>query len=103
MTIIDQMVRSEIRKLARQGRLVDEAFKAFQRAVFPGATPDQIHAMRTCFFAGGQEVFTLCMAGLDDGVAETDGDLAFMSQWAQELETFHARTIAAAKAKGAKQ
>ena len=98
MASTDQMIRSEIRKLARQGRLIDEAFKAFQRMVFPGATPDQVHAMRVCFFAGGQEVFTLFMAGLDDGTSETDGDLLFMSHWTQELETFHARTIAAAKA-----
>ena len=54
--------------------------------------------MRTCFFAGCAEIYALMMAGLDDGEAETDGDMRFMEQWVDEIERFHARTIAAAKA-----
>lgn len=103
MPSTDQMIRSEVRKLARQGRLIDEAFKLFQRQVFPGAPPDQVHAMRVSFFAGAAEIFALMTAGLDDGTGETDGDLSFMSQWVDEIERFHARTIEATKAAGKAQ
>lgn len=96
------MIRSEVRKLARQGKLIDAAFKVFRRAVFPGAEPDQVHAMRICFFAGAAEIHALMMAGLDDGLSETDGDLVFLQQWVDEIEQFHTRTIAAMQAqKGA--
>jgi hypothetical protein len=95
MPAADRMVRARLRKLARQGRLVDTAFKEFQRAVFPGAPPDQVHTMRVCFFAGAAELHALINAGLDDGVADTDGDLEFMNQWVDEIEAFHRRTIAA--------
>lgn len=91
----DKMIRAEIRKLARQGRLIDECFKVFQRAVYPDAPPDQVREMRVCFFAGAAEIYALMNAGLDDGLSETDGDLVFMSQWVEEIERFHARTIAA--------
>jgi hypothetical protein len=105
MPSVDKMVRSEVRKLARQGRLVDEAFKVFQRMVYPGAPADQISAMRTCFFAGCAEAYALMTAGLDDGLSETDGDLAFLEQWVDEVERFHRRTIdtASAGADGAPQ
>jgi len=93
MTSSTQMVRSEIRKLARKGRLIDECFKTFQRTVFPGAAPDQVAAMRTCFFAGAAELKALIMHGLDDGTEETDGDMAFMQQWQDELTRFHERTV----------
>ncbi|MGI3163106.1 hypothetical protein [Pseudooceanicola sp. 200-1SW] len=33
--------------------------------------------------------------GLDDGTSETDGDLAFMQQWVDELEAFHRKTMVA--------
>lgn len=102
MPSTDKMIRSEIRKLARQGKLIDAAFKVFQRAVFPGAGPDQVHAMRICFFAGSAEVYALMTAGLDDGLAETDGDLRFMEQWVGEIEQFHRRTIAAMTAETGK-
>ncbi len=100
MPSIDRMVRSEIRKLARQGRLVDETFKAFQREVYPGAPPDQVHELRVCFFAGVAEFYAILSVGLDDGTAETDGDMAFMEQWVAEVERFHKRTIATADAEG---
>ncbi|WP_306150699.1 hypothetical protein [Roseovarius sp. MMSF_3281] len=86
------MTRSEVRKLARRGKLIDESFKVFQRTVYPGAPDDQVQAMRICFFAGAAELFALMHAGLDDGLSETDGDLAFMEQWVNELERFHKRT-----------
>lgn len=100
MSVIDQLTLNEIRKLARKGRLVDESFKVFQRLVYPGAPPDQIAAMRVCFFAGAQEIFALMTAGLDDGSDASDGDLAFMEQWVSEMEAFHEKTIAAMTAQG---
>jgi hypothetical protein len=101
MPSIDQMIKTEVRKLARQGRLIDTAFTMFQRQVYPAAGPDQVAAMRVCFFAGAAEIFAVMNAGMDDGLAETDGDLRFMQQWVEEIERFHARTIAASQATGA--
>lgn len=98
MPSIDRMVRTEIRKLARQGRLIDETFKVFQRAVYPGAPPEQVAMMRFCFFAGVAEFYAITMASLDDGLAETDGDRRFMAQWVGEIEVFHAHILAAASA-----
>lgn len=95
--------QNELLKLARQGRLVDQAFKYFQRQVFPDAPPDQVAVMRTCFFGGAAELHAIFMVGLEEGDEPTDNDLAFMSMWVEELERFHARTIAASKAKGARQ
>jgi hypothetical protein len=98
MPSADKMTRRELRKLARQGRLVDECFKTFQRMVYPGASPEQVATMRICFFAGAAELMAITLAGLDDGVAETEGDLDFMEQWHGEVERFHERTIAAMQA-----
>lgn len=89
------LARPEIRKLARRGKLVDTTFKVFQRAVFPGAPPDEVHALRVAFFAGAQEINALLLASLDEGDDPTDGDLEFMSQWQDELTQFHERTIKA--------
>lgn len=55
------LARPKIRKLARQGRLVDTAFKVFVDAVYPGAPPDQRAALRIAFFAGAQELHALQM------------------------------------------
>lgn len=103
MPSIDKMVKTEIRKLARQGKLIDTTYKMFQRQVFPDAPPDEVAALRIGFFAGVAEAYALLSAGLDDGLHETDGDLHFMQQWVVEVETFHARTIAASKAQGRAQ
>ena len=95
-----RIARPEARKLARQGRLIDESFKVFQRAVYPGAPPDQVAALRIAFFAGAQEIFVLLTAGVDEGDDITGEDMAFMEGWTAELERFHEKTIAAAKAEG---
>jgi hypothetical protein len=91
----NQMARPHVRKLARQGRLVDEAFKIFQRAVFSDAPPDQVAVMRTCFYAGAAELWALQLAALDDGDDVSDAEADFTAAWVAEIETFHARTIAA--------
>ncbi|MBY5988227.1 hypothetical protein [Roseovarius atlanticus] len=96
------MTRAELRKLARRGKLIDTCYKVFADACFPGAPPDQRATMRICFFAGAAELFAVMNAGLDDGTNETDGDLAFMEQWVNELESFHEKTIAALMATGKK-
>ena len=98
-----RIARPEARKLARQGKLIDESFKVFQRVVFPGAPPDQVAALRTTFFAGAQEIFMLMTAGLDEGDDITAGDMEFMAGWTDELERFHQKTIAAATARGTPQ
>lgn len=95
-----RIARPEARKLARQGRLIDETFKVFQREVYPGAPPDQVAALRIAFFAGAQEIFVLLTAGVDEGDDITDADMAFMEGWTGELDRFHAKTIAASKAEG---
>ena len=95
-----RIARPKARKLACQGRLVDETFKLFQRMVFPGAPPDQVAALRIAFFAGAQEVFMLLTAGTDDSEDVTEGDMEFMENWTSELERFHEKTIAAMKATG---
>ena len=98
-----RIARPKARKLARQGKLIDESFKVFQRVVFPGAPPDQVAALRTTFFDGAQEIFMLMTAGVDEGDDITAGDMEFMAGWADELERFHQKTIAAATARGTPQ
>ncbi|GHF33099.1 hypothetical protein GCM10017056_00620 [Seohaeicola zhoushanensis] len=88
-----KVTRPTIRKLARQGKLVDETFKVFQRSVYPGASESQIAAMRTCFFAGASEIAALMMYGLDEGSEPTEGDLEFFDHWHSEVDRFHKRTL----------
>lgn len=96
MPYADQAVRSHLRRLARQGRLVDTAFRFFCEAVYPGAPPDQIRELRVAFFAGAAELHALIISGLDED--ETEADLDFMNGWAREITGFHERTLAAALA-----
>lgn len=95
--------RAQLRKLARQGRLVDEAFKAFQRHVYPGAPPEQVAALRIAFFAGAAEFHAMSAAMVDDTVDVTDADVAAYGQVVQEVERFHDRTIATMQAGGSAQ
>ncbi|MBI6628355.1 hypothetical protein [Pontibaca salina] len=90
--------RPKIRKLARHGKLMDTTFKVFQRAVYPGAAPDQVNALRIAFFAGAQEINALLLASLDEEEDPTNGDLDFMSHWRAEIERFQERAIAVMKA-----
>lgn len=87
------LARPKIRKLARQGRLVDTAFKVFCDAVYPGAPPDQRAALRIAFFASAQELHALQMAAADEGDDVTDGDIEMYSAMAEEIERFHERTL----------
>lgn len=96
---LSKAVRPRILKLARQGRLVDECFKEFQRKVYPGAPQDQVACMRTCFFAGAAEMFAMQAYASDtDTMDPTDEDLELLSNINAEIERFHQRTIEAAKA-----
>lgn len=94
------LARPKIRKLARQGRLVDTAFRVFCDAVYPGASDDQRAALRIAFFAGAQELHALQMAAADEGDGVTDGDLEMYGQIAEEVERFHERTLRAMTAGG---
>lgn len=91
----DKMIRSQLRKLARQGRLVDECFKTFQREVYPGAPAEVVAQMRICFFAGAAELWAVIGAAADESDDVSADEEAFMNAWVAEIETFHARTIAA--------
>lgn len=102
-TALARLTGPKIRKMARQGKLVDEAFKVFQRAAFPGAEPGQVGVMRTCFFAGAAEVHALTMYGLEEGTEPTNDDYQFMSDWTGEVERYHERSIATMMASGTKQ
>lgn len=89
-----QMIRKELRELARQGRLVEECFQVFQREFFPTASPVVAHAMRMCFFAGAAELWALINAGIDEADDISDAEEEFMGQWVAEVEAFHERNIA---------
>ena len=94
---------AQIRKRTFQGTLLDRTFTVFQRTVYPGAPPDQVAGLRIAFFAAAQESHALLLASMDEGEDPTDGDLEFMSQWQQEIEDFHERTIAAMQADGSRK
>lgn len=96
------LTRPKIRKLARQGRLVDTAFKVFCDAVYPGAPQDQRAALRIAFFAGAQELHALQMAAADLGSDVTEGDFEMYRQMAEEIERFHERTLRAMSAPAGK-
>lgn len=98
MPYADQAVQSHLRKLARQGRLIDTAFRYFREAVYPGAPPDQIRELRVAFFAGAAEAHALTMAGLDENDDPSEAELDFMSNWVREVTEFHERTLATALA-----
>lgn len=103
MSAFDELhknVNGPILKLARRGRLVDESFKLFQRKVYPGASPEQVAAMRISFFAGATELNAMLTFGSDLSSDVTDADLEFWSNVVGEIELFHTRTIAASDAGG---
>lgn len=93
--IARDMARAEVRKLARQGKLMDTAFKAFQRAAYPDAPPDQVAALRVTFFAGAAELHALMIIGADDtSPDEISGDEEEMAFAAfDEVTRFHERTL----------
>jgi len=94
--IQDDMTRREIRRLARAGKLMDTAFKLFQRHVFPHAAPAQVRDLRVTFMAGAAaELHALMTAGLDrtspeDTSAEEE---AMMLAVFGEIVRFHRRTV----------
>ncbi|MEQ8292517.1 MAG: hypothetical protein RIA08_09945 [Roseovarius sp.] len=97
------LTRPKLVKLARQGKLIDTAFKCFQRYVYPGAQPDQVAVMRTCFFAGAAELWAMQMAAADEGDDVTDGDEQFLADFVNEIERFHQRTLQTMTANPARQ
>lgn len=103
MPAFDRMARNTARKLAAEGRLVEECFATFQRAVYPGAPHDVAAQMRICFFAGAAEFSAMLMAGTDDGDDISAEDEALLEQCLDEIETHQQRTIALMLAKGPMQ
>ena len=100
---LHKKTNGQILKLARQGKLIDKAFKEFSRKVYPGAPPQQIEMMRICFFAGATELHAMLEFGADltEGVSEADMD--FWANVVGEIELFHRTTIAASDATGTPQ
>lgn len=90
---LHRKTNGQILKQARQGKLVDQAFKEFSRRVYPGASDEQIRMMRICFFAGAAELNVMLTFGADlnDGVSEAD--MEFWGNVVGEIERFHAKTI----------
>lgn len=84
-----RLVRPKIRKLARQGRAMDAAFKVTRAVLYPGATPDQIAAMRAMFFAGAAELLAYQLYGLSEGPGQTEADDDLMARLAREVEERH--------------
>lgn len=89
------IARNEIRKLARKGKLMDTAFKHFQRAVYPGAPPDQVRELRTTFMAGAAELHALMVTGVDDTSPEetSAAEEAMIFAVFEEIQSFHRRTV----------
>lgn len=100
MPAFDRIQRGTARQLAHEGRLVEECFTTFQRAVYPGAPEEVVAQMRICFFAGAAEFSAMVMGGTDAGDTVTPEDELFLDQCLDEIEAHHARTIAAMHAKG---
>ncbi|MDG3040465.1 hypothetical protein [Roseicyclus marinus] len=99
--IIDDRTRAELRKLARQGKLIDEAFKAYQRKCHATATSDQIGELRRCFFAGAAELVALLTAGADTTSADevSAEEEAMVFAVFTEVTRFHDRTLGLAFSK----
>lgn len=92
---VNTEARNTLRKLARQGRLMDEAFKHYQRAVYPGAPPDQVRELRTTFFAGAAELIALLTQAADDTPFDqiSAEEEAMTFAVFAEVEAFHRRTV----------
>ena len=97
------LTRPKLIKLARQGKLIDTAFKCFQRFAYPGAPPDQVAVMRTCFFAGAAELWAMTIAVAEEGDDVTDSDEQFVANFVDEIERFHERTLQTMTADPARQ
>jgi len=93
--IQDDMTRREIRRLARAGKLMDTAFKLFQRHVFPHAAPAQVRDLRVTFMAGAAELHALMTAGVDDTLPEdvSAEEEAMIFAIFEEIIRFHRRTV----------
>lgn len=90
-----ELTRREIRKIARKGKLMDTAFKLFQRHVFPDAPPDQVRDLRITFMAGAAELHALMIAGADDTSPEdvSGEEEAMVFAVFDEITRFHRRTV----------
>ena len=100
---LHRKTNGQILKQARQGRLVNEAFKEFSRRVYPGASEEQIRMMRVCFFARAAELNVLLTFGADLNDGVSDADMEFWVNVVGEIERFHAKTIDTSEAGGTQQ
>lgn len=86
-------VRPRITKLARQGKLVDEAFKAVRKAIYPDASADEIAIMRVMFMAGAAELLALQMYGVTEDSDPSAADEMLFGKIVEEVERRHGHTI----------
>lgn len=96
-------VRPEILKLARRRKLIDTCFKEFQRAVYPGAGPDQVAELRVAFTAGAAEFYAVMMYGTELCSDVSTDDMDLMRGVTEEIEAFHQHTIDTSSAGGTRQ
>ncbi len=92
-------IRQRIRKLAGQGRLMDEAFTAARTVIYPNAKPYQIEVMRTMFFAGASEFCSLQMHSLSEGEETTLADEITFGQIVAEINKVHGQNVQSALAR----
>jgi hypothetical protein len=92
---IQTKVRSELRKQARKGKLVDTAFKEVIKNMFPNATSEEVYNYRRMFFMGAGELLALQMNATDAGdfMEVSEDELNFFDNVMTEVYTKHSTMI----------
>ena len=88
-----ERIWKETQKLTRaaadKGELIKIGWEIFKTAFIPKeASPEQIHDMRTTFFAGAQHTYACMLQMLSDGDGEDPRDELRMEKLNKELEAF---------------
>lgn len=93
--ILNDVLRSELRKKARKGHLVDDAFKEVVRNLFPKSTQEEVANYRRVFFMGAGELLALQMAAADAGdfMDVSEGELEFFDNVMNEVSQRHSTII----------
>src|SRR5690606_14679379 len=78
-----------IKRLADQGRVMDEGWIAYRASVLPShAGAIQVAETRLAFFAGAQFLFAACFAMMDDGDTPSAADMQRIAAVSAELDAF---------------
>jgi len=82
-----QFLEQLSRKLADEGKLIEAGWVAMRIvAIPPGASAEQLDAMRMAYMAGAQHLFSSIMSILEPGQEETEADMRRMDLIDQELQ-----------------